>query len=219
LGSPRKKSFLKENDFRCCNGSSIEVFSQLNSGIYYHNDSTLWINLYVPSRVNWAEKGIDLEQTGDFPSDPRIGFTLSAEKKSAFELRLLAPSWVKEADLFINEVKQNIDITPNSYISLYREWKNDDKIRLEFQYDFHIKTMPDDKNVIAIFYGPILLAFESTSEIILKGDKNTVLNNLSVVESGNNSFHLNNNGKKYSLRPLYAIEEQSYGVYATIRNY
>jgi uncharacterized protein len=30
---------------------------------------------------------------------------------------------------------------------------------------------------------------------------------------------LDNNGKRYLLRPLYDIDEQSYGVYATIRNY
>ncbi|HTG54880.1 MAG TPA: beta-L-arabinofuranosidase domain-containing protein, partial [Niabella sp.] len=46
LGSPRKKAFLKDNDFRCCNGSSVEAFSSLNSNIYFHNDSTLWVNLY-----------------------------------------------------------------------------------------------------------------------------------------------------------------------------
>ena len=68
LGSPRKKSFLKENDFRCCNGTAIEAFESLNSGIYYHNSSILWVNLYVPSKVNWAEKGIELEQKGNFLS-------------------------------------------------------------------------------------------------------------------------------------------------------
>ena len=64
----------------------------------------------------------------------------------------------------------------------------------------------------------MLLAFENGSELILKGDEKTILSNLSVVES-NSVFHLNNNGMKYLLRPLYDIEDQSYGVYATIRNY
>ncbi|MDT3401201.1 beta-L-arabinofuranosidase domain-containing protein [Mucilaginibacter terrae] len=31
LGSPRKKAWLKENDFKCCNGSSIEAFAALNT--------------------------------------------------------------------------------------------------------------------------------------------------------------------------------------------
>ena len=80
LGSPRKKEFLKENDFRCCNGSTIEAFASLNSGIYYHNDSALWVNLYIPSKVNWAEKNVVLEQTGNFPVDTCVEFTVSAKK-------------------------------------------------------------------------------------------------------------------------------------------
>ena len=219
LGSPRKKAFLKENDFRCCNGTSIEAFSQLNSGIYYHNNNALWVNMYVPSMVNWAEKGIDLEQTGNFPSNPQIEFTVSVKKKSGFTLHLLVPSWATKVAVYINNEKQNTAITANSYINLQRSWKNNDKIRLEFKYEFYVKTMPDDKNVIAIFYGPTLLAFESASEVILKGNTNAILHSIFVADNSNNSFYLKNNRKTWLLRPFYDIVDQSYGVYATIRNY
>lgn len=218
LGSPRTKSFLKENDFRCCNGTTIEAFASLNSGIYYHNDSALWVNLYVPSKVSWPEKSIELEQTGNFPSDPTVEFTLSAKKKSVFDIRLLAPHWAQNTDLYINNKKQNVECQAGSYISLNREWENGDKIRLDFHYDFYIKTMPDDKNVIALFYGPVLLAFEDQAELILKGDAKTILKNLRI-DTNDHTFHLYNNGKTYLLTPLYNIESQSYGVYATIRNY
>lgn len=218
LGSPRKKNYLKENDFRCCNGSSIEAFSSLDAGIYYHNDSTLWVNLYVPSKVKWVKKGVTLQQMGDFPADTAINFVIAAKKKSAFTIQFLVPSWAKKVDIYINNEKQSIATVPNSYISLNREWKNNDKISLVFDYEFYLKSMPDDKNVIAIFYGPILLAFENTSELILKGNHSDILSNLSAG-LGNKTFYLTNEGKKYLLRPLYEIENQSYGVYATIRNY
>jgi DUF1680 family protein len=217
LGSPRKKSFLKENDFRCCNGTSIEAFSLLNSGIYYFNDTTLWVNLYVPSKVNWTKKNVSLVQTGNFPTDSIVDLSLSLKKKSKFSIKLLVPSWATEVDIYVNGEKQNIKPVLNTYISLNREWKNNDKVRLVFHYRFHLKAMPDDKNVIAVFYGPMLLAFESASELILKGDPQVILSNLSVQD--NNRFFLLNNGRKYVLRPLYDIEDQSYGVYATIRNY
>lgn len=221
LGSPRQKNFLKENDFRCCNGSTIEAFSLLNSNIYYHNDSALWVNLYIPSKVNWTTKGVTLHQSGNFPADSIVDFTVSAvpaKKKSAFMLKFLVPSWAKRAEVYINNEKQSIKTIPGSYISLNNNWKNNDRIRLIFHYDFYLKSMPDDENVVAIFYGPSLLAFEDSAELILKGDHTEILKNLSVA-SNNNTFRLNNNGKVYLLRPLYEIENQSYGVYATIRNY
>jgi uncharacterized protein len=217
LGSPRRKTYLKENDFRCCNGSSIEAFALLNSGIYYHNTGGIWVNLYVPSKVNWAEKEIILEQTGNFPEDPNVEFTVSAKTKTEFNLQLFIPSWAKNVEVFVNDEKQKVKTTPNSFLRLNREWENNDKIRLVFKSDFYIKTMPDDKNVIALFYGPTLLAFEDRSELILKGDVNTILNNITKVDGYH--FQLSNNEKTYNLVPFYEIENESYGVYATIRNY
>lgn len=218
LGSPRKKVYLTENDFRCCNGSSIEAFVQLNSGIYYHNHSTLWVNLYIPSKLNWADKGIEIEQIGNFPENPDVELIISSKEKTEFELKLFIPSWAKKVEVVVNGEEQIIKTTPESFISLKRQWGDNDKVRLLFEYDFHLKTMPDDKNVIALFYGPMLLAFESGSELILKGDHEIILSNLRPGEK-NGVFHLTNNGKTYTLRPLYNIEDEMYGVYATIRNY
>jgi uncharacterized protein len=217
LGSPRVKAFLKEYDFRCCNGTSIEAFASLNSGIYYHSNSNLWVNLYIPSKVEWNEKGIVLEQEGDFPTDSSIEFTISTKKETAFNLNLLIPGWAKKVEVYINGQKQQGKISPSSYYSINRKWKNNEKIKLVFHYDFHVQTMPDDPNVLAIFYGPELLAFETSSELILKGTKEEILKGLTVTD--NNTFHLINSGKTYELRPLYDIVEQSYGVYAWIREY
>lgn len=40
----------------CCSGSCTEAFSKLNNGIYYHNDSAIYVNSYVPSKVYWKKK-------------------------------------------------------------------------------------------------------------------------------------------------------------------
>jgi DUF1680 family protein len=218
LGSPRQKAYLRENDFRCCNGTSIEAFSALNTGVYYRNDTALWVNLYVPSKVHWDEKKLVLEQTGHFPADTCVEFSLTTAKKTDFALKLFIPSWARKAEVYVNGRKQEAKATPNSYVNLHRSWKNKDKIQLVFQYDFYLKTMPDDNNVFAIFYGPMLLAFDSNEELIMKGNHESILQQLSK-DKESNSFRLNNNGKTYRLVPLFDVEDQSYGVYATIRNY
>jgi len=217
LGSPRTKKFLKDDDFRCCNGTSVEAFAALNTNIYYHNDSTIWVNMYIPSKVNWQARSFSLEQKGNFPTDSVVQFTLSTARKNWLTLNLLIPDWSKNAEVYINNQKQAVAIHPGSYLSLKRVWKDNDKIRLVFHYDFYLKTMPDDKNVFAIFYGPVMLAAETDSEFILKGTPNETLKNLTV--SGSNVFRLKNGEKTFVLRPLYDINEQSYGVYATIRDY
>lgn len=217
LGSPRVKAFLKENDFRCCNGTSIEAFASLNSGIYFHNHSDLWVNLYIPSQLTWKEKGIVLTQQTNFPVDSSIEFIVSTKKETVFNLNLFIPSWAKRVDVYVNDQKQKLNAAPASYFGINRKWKNTDKIKLVFHNDFYIQSMPDDPNVFAIFYGPTLLAFETPSELILKGTRKEIVKGLSVT--GNNTFQLIDDGKTYVLRPLYDIVEQSYGVYAGVREY
>lgn len=219
LGSPRNKKYLKDNDFACCSGSGVEAYSQLNQGIYYHNDTTLWVNLYIPSEVYWKEKNIKLMQNSKFPKDSIIDLTISTKRKSNFSLKLLVPSWAKNTTLYINDEKQHINAHSMSYLDLNRNWNDKDKVKLVFQYDFHLKPMPDNSKVFAIYYGPILLAFESKTEVILKGDMEDILKNISPLNSENAIFLLKNNGKEYLLRPLYDIDTETYGAYATIRNY
>ncbi|MDG5767229.1 glycoside hydrolase family 127 protein [Balneolales bacterium ANBcel1] len=217
LGSPREKIFLKENDFHCCNGSSIEAYASLNKGIYFYNDADLWVNLYVPSQVTWKEKGITVSQQGEFPVDSSVIFQVTAGEQTEFGMNLFIPSWAKSVEVFINGELQEKKIEPLSYLEINRVWDDSDEVKLVFDYDFYAKSTPDDTNVVALFYGPSLLAFETDTELILKGTIEEIVGNMKV--EGDNSFTLNNGGKTYTLRPLYNIEEESYSVYGTIRNY
>jgi uncharacterized protein len=71
--------------------------------------------------------------------------------------------------------------------------------------------------VVALFYGPVLLAFETDKELILKGSLEQILQSVGKQPEGF-SFVLKNNGIDYKLVPFYQITKVSYGVYATIRN-
>lgn len=217
LGSPQKKQFLKPDDFRCCNGTSIEAFAALNTGIYYHSDTALWVNMYIPSQVYWKEKLFTLKQEGNFPSDSAVVFTVKSANRSALAINMLIPSWANKAEVYINGHKQRAAIKPGSYLSLRRVWNDNDNVRIVFHYNFYMKSMPDDENVFAIFYGPTLLAAETHDEWVLKGTKQAILNNL--VKINNQLFQLRQGDQPLVLRPLFAINQQSYGVYAMLRGY
>ena len=218
LGSPRTKNYLKENDYKCCNGSGIEAFAHLNSNIYFHDQNNLWVNLFIPSEVNWKEKGIKLEQTTDFPEEPKTRIHISTEKPTSFALKLLIPSWANaQTKVLVNGQPFKTKFKPVSYVTIDRMWKEGDQVELVFAYDFHLKSMPDNKNVVALLYGPVLLAFETSKELILKGSQEEILQSIKK-QSNSFSFILKNNGIDYNLVPFYQITKASYGVYATIRN-
>jgi len=218
LSSPQNKKFLKETDFRCCNGTTIEAFTHLNSNIYFWNNDNFWVNLYIPSEVRWKAKKITISQTGNFPANSTVQFTVSTKKYSKFALNLFIPAWAtNQTKVLINGKAVSIKSKPLSYIKLDREWKNGDKIELIFDYKFYVKTMPDNQNMLAIYYGPILLAFETDKELLLKGDRTNILN--SIFKQGNDMiFTLKNGGIEYKLLPFYEVNNATYGVYATLKN-
>ena len=218
LGSPRTKNFLTEQDYKCCNGSGIEAFAQLNSNIYFHDQSSLWVNLFIPSVVNWKEKGIKLEQTTNFPEEPKVRFMVSAEQPTDLALKVLIPSWANsQTRILVNGQPVKTKIKPLSFATIDRTWKTGDTVELIFDYKFLLKSMPDNPNVVALFYGPVLLAFETNKELILKGSQEQILQSVRKQPEGF-SFILKNNGIDYKLVPFYQITKVSYGVYATIRN-
>jgi len=223
LGSPQTKQFLKDNDFRCCNGTCIEAFAALNSGIYYHDANNIWVNLYIPSSVQWAEKGFQLQQKGNFPVDSIAEFTVTASNNQPLSLNFFIPSWATKVDVYVNGAKEKGKILTDSYFALRRIWKNKDVVKLVFHYSFRIETMPDDKMTIAFFYGPVLLAFETKNELVFKktADRASTLRLIlgGIHRSGQNKFQFTYNSINYVLQPLYTIKQESYGVYATIRDY
>jgi DUF1680 family protein len=147
-----------------------------------------------------------------------VKINVTAQKSTPFALKLFIPSWADEQTLvLVNGEPLKGGISPMSYITIDRKWKNGDKIEIRFNYHFHLKTMPDNPNVIALLYGPVLLAFQVHEETILKGNAANILKNISR-QGDSMSFTLKNNGKEYSLVPFYKVTNASYGVYSTIRN-
>lgn len=215
LGSPRRKNWLTENDFRCCNGSSVEAFASLNSSIYFHGQSDLWVNMYVPSSVQW-DGGMSVSQDGNFPFSTKVTLTIDDAPDCKMDLNLFIPSWADHASVAVNG-KDAGKTKPMSHKKLSRKWQDGDVVEIDFKYDFYAKPMPDADNVVALFYGPFMLAFESYGEVVLNGTVEDVLNGLSVSDPECRSFTLENSGRTFRLVPLMLIENETYGVYATLR--
>src|SRR5690606_37791499 len=44
----------------CCVGSGIENHAKYGEMIYAHQDDQLFVNLFIPSKLNWKEKNVEL---------------------------------------------------------------------------------------------------------------------------------------------------------------
>ncbi len=59
------------NAFWCCVGTGMENHSKYGDTIYFHNDQSLYLNLFIPSELTWPEKNLVVRQETQFPESDR----------------------------------------------------------------------------------------------------------------------------------------------------
>lgn len=156
----RKEFSDRHNTFTCCVGSGIENHVKYGESIYFKGaDGSLYVNLFIPSRLNWAEKGMQLTQTANLPTDEQAVLSVSAKKPVKLPLRIRKPYWVKSAVVIKVNGAITKDVTEqDGYLVLNRTWKEGDRIEVALPATLHAMTMPDNPARQAFFYGPVLLA-------------------------------------------------------------
>jgi hypothetical protein len=60
--------------------------------------------------------------------------------------------------LTVNGKKVSVEGKPGSYVTVEREWKQGDTVQVRLPMSLRIEAMPDDPKMIALLYGPIVLA-------------------------------------------------------------
>jgi len=150
------------DSFWCCNGTGVEEYSKLNDSIYFHDDDGLYVNLFIPSELNWTGKGIRLRQTTGFPESPTTELSIvEAEKPVKLALHIRVPAWVASSPTVkINGKMAEVSASPGSYVTILRSWRKGDRVEVDLPMQLHMESMPDDHRMQAILYGPLVLAGE-----------------------------------------------------------
>ncbi|WP_073122549.1 beta-L-arabinofuranosidase domain-containing protein [Wenyingzhuangia marina] len=157
FGNPDMKGFT------CCNGTALESSTKLQNTIYFksRDQKSLYVNLYVPSTLNWTEKNVIIEQKTAFPKEDNTQLIIKGKGK--FNIMLRVPHWAtKGFYVSINGKEQKVDAKPGSYLTLNRKWKKGDIIDVHMPFQFHLESVMDQQNIASLFYGPILLAAQET---------------------------------------------------------
>ncbi|MCG2814696.1 MAG: glycoside hydrolase family 127 protein, partial [Candidatus Aminicenantes bacterium] len=166
--------------FTCCVGSGMESHALHGDGIYYHSAEKLWVSLYAPSTAEWTDAGVSLEMKTDFPEGESAFITLAVDLPREFTLALRRPSWVGEDfSVKINGEAVSEDIirpyrdVPESgrpvegrggvdrsgtFVELTRIWKTGDTVEIFMPKTLRLEPVPDNPQVTAIMWGPLVLA-------------------------------------------------------------
>jgi DUF1680 family protein len=155
FGNPRMTGFT------CCNGTALESNTKLQDSIYFRSadNKTLYVNLYVPSKVTWTGRKASITQKTDYPYGDTTKLTVGGG--GDFALKVRVPGWATHGfTVAINGSRQLVEATPGTYLTLSRAWKDGDVVALKMPFGFHLSTVMDQPNLASLFYGPVLLAAE-----------------------------------------------------------
>ncbi len=153
-----------ETSMWCCVGSGLENHTKYGEFIYAHTEDTLYINLFIPSRLTWKEKNLVLAQESRFPDEEQIRFRVEKSTKKAFSFKFRYPAWAKGASVSVNGKVQDITAQPGEYLTIHRKWKAGDEITLNLPMQVTLEQIPDQEQFYAFMYGPVVLANPTGTE-------------------------------------------------------
>jgi len=222
--------------FWCCTGTGAEEFAKLADSIFWRDDNGITVSQFISSEVRWPEKELTLVQETRFPEEDSTTITLRTKGRATFDVSIRIPEWAaRRASATINGAKPVLVLPLDApYITLKREWKDGDQIRVTLPMSLRIESLPDDPSIQAAMYGPLALAGRLgtsglTREVIYGPLGPDAAKSISVpaITAGTGAsagwiepvrgeplaFRTNGQKNEIRLSPLYRIFDERYTVY------
>jgi uncharacterized protein len=146
------------DSFWCCVGTGMENHTQYGNSIYFHHDDQLYVNLFIPSVLNWRDRGLTIRQETTYPKSDTVNFTVKAQSPADFAFNIRYPSWARPGmSVTVNGQPFTVNAQPGTYVAIRRVWRNEDQLQVRIPFGLRTETMPGNSNKISILYGPLVL--------------------------------------------------------------
>ncbi|MGW6923497.1 beta-L-arabinofuranosidase domain-containing protein [Streptomyces sp. NPDC054950] len=164
------RDYTPKQGTTCCEGTGMESATKYQDSVYFRaaDGSALYVNLYSPSTLTWAEKGVTVTQRTGFPREQ--GSTLTVRgRRGAFALRLRVPSWATAGfGVTVNGRKAGGTPVPGSYFTVSRTWRDGDVVRVTMPFRLRVEKAPDDPSLQTLFHGPVNLVARDSATTYLE---------------------------------------------------
>lgn len=147
-----------ERSFWCCTGTGMESFAKLGDSIYFHDGDSLYVNQFVASTLDWAEKRVRLRQTTSFPVEAGTRLQIEARAPTRFALRLRHPAWCDRLTLTLNGKPLAESTEPGRYVEVDRTWRPGDVVEAALPMRLGLRPLPGASDIAAVTLGPLVLA-------------------------------------------------------------
>lgn len=141
----------KYKSWWCCTGTGMENPEKYENNIFFFDGSTLYINLYIPSRLE--TDGISLEINTDYPYSDKINIAVKRNTEID-SLKLRIPEFSHKAAAIRHGAKEFREIE-KGYFTV-SNIKGGDTVELTLPMEI-TEYKSREKDVCALKYGPVTL--------------------------------------------------------------
>jgi uncharacterized protein len=211
----------EENDFWCCVLSGMESHAKHGDSIYWESGDTLFVNLFIPSTVDWKTPGAKLELNTRYPYEGEIELKVRRMAgQRDFTLALRIPAWAGRHTVLVND-KPFTAGSDKGYVLLRRRWKAGDTVRLSLPLDLRMEAAAGDDRLVALLRGPMVLAadlgpsdkpFSGLAPALVGAD---ILATIAASDKAKAVYRSIGSGRPGDMKfkPFYALYERRAAVY------
>jgi DUF1680 family protein len=148
----------------CCVGSGIENHSKYAELIYAHDGDELLLNLFIPSTLDWPERGLQLQLATEFPDANGVNLRVTKAAASLQTLSIREPDWLQGQPLHLRLNGKPLAVTRSrpGYLSVTQPFTAGDEIQFELTPQLTLEPLPgrtaEQNQYYAALYGPVVLA-------------------------------------------------------------
>ncbi|MES2443100.1 MAG: glycoside hydrolase family 127 protein [Pseudomonadota bacterium] len=146
-----------EDSFWCCVGSGMESHAKHGDSIWWHDDATLFVNLFIPSTAEWRERGMRIALETGYPFSETVGLRLLAAGDAPATIALRLPAWCDAPVVQVNGRPAPFERAAG-YARLTRRWRAGDRVTLDLPMRLRTEPTPDNPRLVAYLHGPLVLA-------------------------------------------------------------
>jgi DUF1680 family protein len=194
----------------CCQGTGIETNTKMQDSIYFYDTSSLYVNLFIPSTLNWKSRGVTIIQSTTFPESDSTTLTVNGGGNWVMKIRI--PAWTSGATITVNGVAQSVNTSPGTYATISRTWAAGDTVVIKLPMKLRLLPANDNNSIAALAFGPTVLSGNYGSGT---PSANPRLDLGSVRRTGTTglSFTGTADGRAVNIVPFYDAQGFNYVVY------
>ena len=208
-----RKVYSAQQHWACCSGTLPQVAADYRINTYFHDSSSVWINLYIPSTLRWTQDGaqIVLTQKSLYPFDSVVRFDVKASLAREFTVNFRIPAWATGASISVNG-RVRAPVTSGSFVAIHRQWSTGDRVEVDMPMRMRLEAVdPLHPETVALVYGPLVLfAITDAQPVLTRADL------LAARRMDQRSWQVRTASAPIKMLPFTDIGKEQYSTYVRV---